>query len=103
MTFEQLTYFVEAYQQKSITKASENLFVSRPVVSVAIKKLEEEFQTVLFTRFPNRIEPTKAAKDLYQTAITVLNDAIALKQTMRKHANITLKKTVIKSIFLGSC
>lgn len=101
MTFEQLTYFVEAYQQKSITKASENLFVSRPVVSCAIKKLEEEFDTVLFTRFANRIEPTAAAQDLYQTAVTVLHDAVVLKQTMHKHAKSASLKNTYKINFSG--
>lgn len=43
MTFTELKYFIEVYQQKSISLASKNLYVVPSVISEAIKRLETEF------------------------------------------------------------
>ena len=86
MTLQHLLYFVEVYRKKSITKAAENLFVTQQTISVALQKLEAEFNTSLFTRSANRITPTKAADDLYQYSVELLNQVAILKQNMQKHS-----------------
>ena len=42
MTFRHLEIFMSVYQNQSITKASKELHISQPSVSLAIKELEEE-------------------------------------------------------------
>ena len=42
MTLNQLKYFCTACRTRSITKASEELFVTQPTISIAIKDLEAE-------------------------------------------------------------
>lgn len=49
MTFRHLEIFMSVYQNQSITKASKELHISQPSVSLAIKELEEKYQTPLFT------------------------------------------------------
>ena len=46
----------------SFTKAAEQLFISQPAVSKAIKNLEEEYKTTLFIRKRNSIELTAEGK-----------------------------------------
>lgn len=46
----------------SFTKAAEQLYISQPAISKAIKNLEEEFKTTLFIRRRNSIELTKEGK-----------------------------------------
>ena len=55
--------FVLVADEKSITKASEKLYISQPAVSKQIKKLENELNTVLFNR--KNMELTKNGKKLY--------------------------------------
>ena len=43
MTLNQLEYFCAVCRCHSITKAADELYVSQPTISVALKKLEEEF------------------------------------------------------------
>ena len=42
MTFRHLEIFMSVYQNRSITKASKELHISQPSVSLAIKELEEK-------------------------------------------------------------
>ena len=86
MTFDQLLYFVEAYQLKSITKAADKFFISRPVVSNAIKKLEAEFNVQLFIRDSNRIKPTEAGNELYEKSLLILNTVSSIKEGMVKYS-----------------
>ena len=55
--------FVLVADEKSITKASEKLYISQPAVSKQIKKLENELNTVLFNR--KNMELTKNGKKIY--------------------------------------
>ena len=50
MTLTQLQYVVAIADSKSMNKAANDLFVSQPALSGAIKELEEELSMQLFTR-----------------------------------------------------
>ncbi|MCD7813336.1 MAG: LysR family transcriptional regulator [Lachnospiraceae bacterium] len=88
MTFIQLKYFCEVCRWKSINKAAEQLFVTQPAVSNAIKKLEEELSTSLFMRNNNRMLLTDAGRYLYDSAVKILHEMDALEEKMlRDYAN----------------
>ena len=53
MTLEQLRYIVEVASVGSITKAAQNLFISQPNLSTAIKNLEAELGYDIFIRSKN--------------------------------------------------
>ena len=55
MTLNQLLYFCTAARFHSITKAANNLMVTQPAVSIAIKELEKEISTNLFHHSGNRL------------------------------------------------
>ena len=52
MTLNQLRYFCTASRCHSITKAAEELYVTQPTVSVAIRDLEIEFGIRFLRRHP---------------------------------------------------
>ena len=58
MKLHQLRYFQEVCRQQSITKAAENLQISQPAVSAAIRELEEEFDLKLFKRSHKKLTLT---------------------------------------------
>lgn len=82
MTFTELKYFIEVYQQKSISLASKNLYVVPSVISEAIKRLETEFNLLFFTRYSNRIEPTYAGNIFYQYALKITNYSLQMRQAL---------------------
>ena len=67
MTLRQIHYFLEAYEQQSIVKAAQKLFVSRPVISRALSDLEDEMGFPLFLRSGNSITPTEQGQLIYRT------------------------------------
>jgi len=58
MTLQQLRYFIETVKHGSINKAAENLFISQPSLSIALKELEAEIGLDLLIRTPRGITLT---------------------------------------------
>ncbi len=98
MTFEQLFHFVEACRYQSISKAADNLFISRQAISTSIKKLETEFGVTLFTRIPSGVMLTTAGQILYTHAVTILNESSAIEENLRKYSS---KQKVIPTCRIG--
>ena len=72
MTLNQLRYFCTASRCHSITKAAEELYVTQPTVSVAIRDLEIEFGISLFYRKGNQLILTQEGEDFYEKATYIL-------------------------------
>ena len=72
MTLNQLRYFCTASRCHSITKAAEELYVTQPTVSVAIRDLEIEFGISLFYRKGNSLILTQEGEELYNKATYIL-------------------------------
>lgn len=70
--------FLYLYEEKSISKTANKLYVSQPAISYSLKELENQLGYTLFYRNSKGIEPTMEAKELYgyiSTAFNILNDA----------------------------
>ncbi len=70
--------FLYLYEERSISKTANKLYVSQPAISYSLKELENSLGYTLFTRNSKGIEPTIEAKELYNyisTAFNILNDA----------------------------
>ncbi len=75
MDLKSLKYFVAAVDAGSITGASKQCFVAQPSITIAINKLEAEFDTVLLTRHKKGVTPTSAGQQFYQHSKALLNQA----------------------------
>jgi len=69
----QLEYYCAVCQYKKITVASQQLHVSQPAVTVAIKKLEDELGTTLFVREQKGLIITPEGKLFLQHAKDILS------------------------------
>ena len=70
--------FLYLYEERSISKTANKLYVSQPAISYSLKELENSLGYTLFTRNSKGIEPTIEAKELYnyiREAFNILNDA----------------------------
>ena len=72
MTLNQLRYFCTASRCHSITRAAEELYVTQPTISVAIRDLEIEFGISLFYRKGNQLILTQEGEALYEKATYIL-------------------------------
>ncbi len=78
MTLNQLEYFCTVCRYHSITRAAEELFVSQPTISLALKELEKEFHLQLFNHARNRISLTADGEQFFLRAQDLLNQSRSL-------------------------
>lgn len=64
ISVEQIQYILELSKTHSFHRTAENLYISQPAVSKAVKKVEEELQIKLFDRTPSGVYPTRAGAEL---------------------------------------
>ena len=84
MTLTELKYIVAVAREKHFGKAAEACFVSQPTLSVAIKKLEEELQLMLFERSANEVTVTPLGQEIIQQAQSVLEQAALIKEIAKR-------------------
>ncbi len=74
MDSQRLRHFVAVVDHGGFTAAAQAVFVSQPALSLAIKELEAELGTALFTRLGRRVQLTAAGEALLEPARQVLRD-----------------------------
>lgn len=73
-TFHQLQVFLKVIEFKSVTKASEALFMTQPAVSIQLKKLQEQFELPLTEVINRRIHITEFGYEIAEVAKRILAD-----------------------------
>ena len=73
MKISQLEYFCAVCRYHSITNAAQQLYVTQPAISNAIRELEKEFSISLFSRSKNHITLTIEGEIFYQKAQKLLD------------------------------
>ena len=102
MTLKHLTIFVTVYQEKSITDAAKKLGMTQPAVSLAIRELENHYQTKLFEKSGRGIRMTEAAMHLYPEAARLTSIYQKLDKEMRNW-NTEGRLRIGSSISIGTC
>ena len=83
----QLEAFVSVVENRSFSKAGEELFLSQSTISSHIAKLERALQaTLLQRREKKNVEPTEEGMQAYRVAVQILNQARALEDMFRHEA-----------------
>jgi DNA-binding transcriptional LysR family regulator len=73
-TLHQLKVFLKIYQNKSITKTSEELHLSQPAVSIQLRNFQDQFSIPLTEQVGRKIFITDFGKDIASIAEKILND-----------------------------
>jgi len=71
-TFRQLEIFEAIARLGSFTRASEELFLTQPTVSMQVKKLTDAVGLPLYEQIGKRIHLTDAGRELAQTAREII-------------------------------
>lgn len=81
MDIRQLKYFIEVANTNNLTKAAQNLYISQPTLSIAMKRMEKELNTQLFNK---HYQLTDSGKYLYEHGSEIVAHFDDLVQTMRQ-------------------
>lgn len=91
MTIRHFTIFKEVYLQQNMTRAAQNLYLTQPSVSQAIKELETHYGVLLFERLGRKLYPTKEGEILYQNCSQILSYYQHLEDTLSMQAETSLR------------
>ncbi|TCK69407.1 DNA-binding transcriptional LysR family regulator [Winogradskyella wandonensis] len=77
-TLHQLQIFLKVAELKSITKASEELFLSQPAVSMQLKKFQDQFSIPLTEVVGRQLYVTDFGNEIAEAAEKILNEVEAI-------------------------
>ena len=80
MTLTELRYIVALPREKHFGRAAEACFVSQPTLSIAVKRLEEEFGVALFERGKTDVAVTPIGERNFEQARRVLEQLEGVKR-----------------------
>jgi len=98
MNIRHLRYFLTVMETGSISRAADALGVTQPTLSIAVRRLEQEFGVRLFARDGRGIRPLRGAKLLEEKvrlAVRVLSNA---KQELSGVVQARLKLGLLQSL-----
>lgn len=103
MNIQHLRYAVEVEKTRSITEAAENLFMSQPNLSRAIRELEGVLGITIFDRTPKGILPTAQGEEFLHYAHSILTqfDQMAEHYTRKEGSGMMLRLSVPRSSYIA--
>lgn len=87
ITLDRLKYFIAAAQTEHVGEAAKRLRISASVISSAIKEIESEVGSALFTRIGNRIQLNAAGRTALESSQRILEEVETLKQQAKHQTN----------------
>ena len=104
MTIQQLRYAVEVERSRSITVAAENLHMSQPNLSRALRELEDALGFPIFNRTPRGIMPTAKGEEFLHYAVSILKrfDQMAERYAVRKQSEQTFRLSAPRSGYIAA-
>src|SRR3954465_13852117 len=89
MELRQLKYFIAIVDSGSMMKASAQLHIAQPSLSVQMAKLEQEFGVALLARKARGVTPTDAGAAFYRHAETIIKMLADSHEVVRRTKQTT--------------
>lgn len=99
-TLNQLQIFLKVVQTQSVTKASEELHLTQPAVSIQLKNFQDQFEIPLTEVVSRKIYITDFGREIAQAAENILNQVYAINyKTLAYKGQLTgrLKISVVST------
>lgn len=77
-TLHQLEIFTKIAEVKSVTKASEQLFLTQPAVSIQLKNFQDQFKLPLFEVVGRKLYITEFGEEIAATASRILEEVASI-------------------------
>ena len=101
MTLRQLEFVKAVVENRNISLAAKQLYVSQSALSQQIAALEEELGCALFYRKTNGVTPTNAGYVLYQHALEIIGNVSDTLDDVRKADKTVAGEIIIGTIYSG--
>ncbi|MEO0473114.1 MAG: LysR substrate-binding domain-containing protein, partial [Bacteroidota bacterium] len=88
MNLQQLEYIVAVDIHRHFARAAESCHVTQPTLSMMIRKLEDELDTLIFDRSRQPVMPTEAGTEIIEQARIILQETERLREITRVHKGI---------------
>lgn len=98
-TLTDLRYLTALAEEKHFAKAAARSFVSQPTLSIAIKKLEDNLNIIIFEREKHQVVVTPLGEQIIQQAYQILNEANELLAIAESGQNPYLQPLRVGAIF----
>lgn len=98
MNIQQLKYFIEIADSNNLSAAARNLFVTQPTLSLALKKLENELETCLFTHNDQPYQLTDSGLYLYEKGLRIVKEFDQLSVDIQQMNRQIQKQTITLGI-----
>ena len=100
-TLNQLHVFHKVFETKSITKASEQLFMTQPAVSIQLKNFQQQFNTPLYEHQGRGIVITEFGRQIAKTVASFMNNIEELEVLSAAYENLLKGKLKIAAASTG--
>lgn len=100
-TINQLKIYVKVVEFSSITKASEELFMTQPAVSIQLRKFQDQFAIPLTEQIGREIQITDFGFEIADAARNALNELSELKFKTKEYEGLVTGKLKISSASTG--
>lgn len=100
-TLNQLRIFVKIVEKESITKASEELFLTQPAVSIQLKKFQDQFDIALTEVIGRKLYVTDFGIEISRTCEKILAEVEVINYKAHSHNNMLGGKLKIASASTG--
>jgi len=100
-TINQLRIFLKVVEYSSITKASEDLFMTQPAVSIQLKKFQDQFAIPLTEQIGREIHITDFGYEIADVARNALNELNELKFKTKEYQGLVAGKLKISAASTG--
>lgn len=100
-TLHQLNVFLKVVELKSVTKASEALYMTQPAVSIQLKKIQDQFDLPLTEIINRRIHITEFGYEIYKIAKRILEQVEEMQYTTDSFKGLVSGKLRIASSSTG--
>lgn len=100
-TIHQLQIFLKVVEKQSITKASEELFMTQPAVSIQLKNFQDQFDVPLTEVIGRQLYITDFGRDIAKIASTVLQELEEINYQTLAYQGIMKGKLTISSASTG--
>jgi DNA-binding transcriptional LysR family regulator len=100
-TIHQLQIFLKVIQTQSITKASEELFMTQPAVSIQLKNLQNQFDIPLTEVIGRQLYITDFGKEIAVIAERVIQELDTINYKTQAYQGILTGKLRISSVSTG--
>lgn len=100
-TINQLRVYLKVVEKESVTKASEELFMTQPAVSIQLKNFQQQFDIPLTEIVGRKLHVTEFGLEIAEIAQRIFDDIEELKYKTREYQGILTGRLKVSSASTG--